>query len=383
MKGTSINKTITNNPYALNLFFTGKCNLNCRYCFVDKTNQENLTLDEKSLKKSVDLLLSYPGKKKTISFNGGEPALEFPLVKKIYNYARKKAGEKGIILDVAVMTNGTLLNQKMMDYFIKNQTILKISIDGNKLTHDKNRPFKVTPKASSFDKVIENLAKINTGKLRVAASLVFTPKNLDHFLENIKFLNSRNFYYVEFYPDLYANWKKTDLKKMKKIFQQFEAYYIKLFKENKTSKIFKNSLLDTIVNGVEIEKMDKCGKIHINALGEFYLCDKVFSLEQKGRKKYVIGNAKKGIDEKERSVVLKNLREDFFKKSGLKCKRCNYSKYCFCPVGHYIYFTTLKKGNSANFWQAFCFVSRVYAKTFLRIKGALRYNAAFARLYKY
>lgn len=383
MKGTSINKTIADNPYALNLFFTGKCNLNCRYCFVDKTNQENLTLDEKSLKKSVDLLLSYPGKKKTISFNGGEPTLEFPLVKKIYNYARKKAREKGIILDVAVMTNGTLLNQKMMDYFIKNQTILKISIDGNKLTHDKNRPFKVNSKASSFDKVMENLAKINTGKLQVAASLVFTPKNLDHFLENIKFLNKHSFYYIEFYPDLYAEWREPDLQKFKKVFRQFEAYYLKLFHGNKKQKVFKNSLLDTIVNDVETEKMENCGKIHVNAIGEFYACDKVFSLGSKERKRYVIGNVKSGLDKQKREGVLQDIREDFFAKSGLKCRKCRYYKYCFCPIGHYIYFTTVKKGNNANFWQAFCFVSRVYAKTFLRIKGALRYNTAFARLYKY
>ena len=52
MKKTTLknNTEIVNDtPYALNLFFTGKCNLNCRYCFVNKEGIEDSTLDEKSL----------------------------------------------------------------------------------------------------------------------------------------------------------------------------------------------------------------------------------------------------------------------------------------------------------------------------------------------
>lgn len=380
MKGKKNNKITLDNPYALNLFFTGKCNLNCRYCFVDKTGQENVTLNEKSLKKSVDLLFSYPGKKKTLSFNGGEPTLEFPLVKKIYNYARKKAKAKGISLDVAVMTNGTLLNQKMMDYFIRNNTILKISIDGNKLTHDRNRPFKKKNQSSSFDRIMENMSKINSEKLRVAASMVFTPKDLDYFLENIKFLNDKNFYYIEFYPDMYADWKARDLEKLKKIFKQFETYYTRLFLLKK--KAFKNSLLDTMVNEVEIEKMDRCGKIHVNAAGDFYVCDKVFSLKARERKKYVVGNVKEGIDDKTREKILKGIRKDFFQKIGLACRKCQNYRYCFCPIGHYIYFLNKEK-QRPYFWKSFCSIARIYSKIFLKIKSSLEYNDDFARLYRY
>jgi len=372
---------VNDTPYALNLFFTGKCNLNCHYCFVKKEGIENSTLDEKSLKKSVDLLFSYPGKKKTISFNGGEPTLEWPLVKKIYEYARKEAKKRGIILDVAVMTNGTFLNQEMIDYFIKNKTIVKISIDGDKITHDQNRPFKINPQLSSFDTIIENINRINSGNLRLAASMVFTPRNISRFLENITFLNSKKFYYIEFYPDLYARWGKSDLEKLKKIFKKFESYYIDLFKNNK--KAFKNSLLDTFVNDIEIEKMEKCGKIHINPEGEFYVCDKVFSLDSQKRKNYIIGDIENEIDNEKRIFFLKRLREDFFAESKLNCKKCKYYKYCFCPVGQYIYFKENKKNVSGDFWQSFCCISRAYNETFLRIKKALKYNPNFVKLYKY
>lgn len=365
------------NIYALNLFFTGKCNLSCRYCFVDKKGIENTTLNENSLKKSIDVLFSFPGRKKTISFNGGEPTLEWPLVKKIYTYALKKAKEKKIILDVAVMTNGTLLNQEIMDFFIKNKTIVKISIDGNKLTHDKNRPFKENARASSFDKILKNIGNVKSGNLRLAASLVFTPKDLDKFLDNVKFLNSRNFYYIEFYPDLYADWQKKDLEKFKKVFNDFFFYYTELFKEKK--KIFKISLLDNFVNELETEKMEKCGKIHLSAQGEFYACDKVFSLDSDARGKYAVGGVKEGVNSKKRSALLNKLRENFLKESGFGCKKCEYYKYCFCPLGHYIY----HKSAGKNFPKSFCEISKTYNEVFLKIKDKLKHNPDFVKLYKY
>src|SRR5665647_190124 len=90
----NINPKAHDTPHALNLFFTGKCNLNCTYCFVNKAGQENRTLDEKSIKKSVDLLFEYPGKKKMLSFNGGEPLLEWSLLRRIHAYASEKAKQK-------------------------------------------------------------------------------------------------------------------------------------------------------------------------------------------------------------------------------------------------------------------------------------------------
>lgn len=371
-------------PYALNLFFTGKCNLDCHYCFVDKTGLDHLTVDEKSLKKSISMLFDYQGNRKTISFNGGEPTLEFPLLKRIYDYAKTEAQERGIGLDVAVMTNGTLLNQPMVDYFAKNETIVKISIDGAKLSHDKNRPFKATPHVSSFDKIIKNLDAVDSSGLRLAASMVFTPKNIEYFLHNIQFLNKKKFHLIEFYPDLYARWEQKDLTKLRKIFKEFELYYTGLFQ--KDGRVFMNSLLSTFVNEIEINKMNYCGKIHLNVEKEFYVCDKVFSLPSRIRKKYVVGNIEEGVDDKKRSALLNKLRDGFKKTNGLMCARCSYVTYCFCPIGHYIYYLHCgdNGGNhtSQSFLRSFCSMSKIFAESFLRIKDILKHNPRFVALYQ-
>jgi uncharacterized protein len=132
-------------PKSFNIFITEKCNLNCKYCFVSKQLQ-NHKLNFISLKKAIDIFLNLPGEKKTISFNGGEPLIEYSLLKKTYIYAQQQAQKKNIYLDIAVMTNGTLLNKEKCFFFEKNKTIVKVSIDGDKNFHDLNRPFKKNPK---------------------------------------------------------------------------------------------------------------------------------------------------------------------------------------------------------------------------------------------
>lgn len=368
-------------PLALNLFFTRKCNLNCHYCFVNKSGQSSSTLDEKSLKKCVDLLLSYPGKRKSISFVGGEPMIEFFLVKKITDYALKVSKKKKIILDIKVSTNGTLLTQKVVDYFIKNKIVLKISIDGDRKTQDKNRPFKTLVNKSSFDIVIENFDRINFKNLKIIASLVFTPENIDDLIDNIIFLNKKNFFCIDFYPDYYASWQKKDLVKLKEVFHKFEVYYINLLKNDK--KVFKNFQIGVFFNNLELSRRENCNKINVGADGYIYACDKVFSLPNSKKKKYIIGNVQEGLNNKNRNETMIKLNQGFFKKSGLNCENCVFLNYCFCLLGHFIYFSNYnKKKSGQNFWKNLCYISKLYIKTSLALKKTLQYNDKFIKLYK-
>lgn len=367
-------------PYALNLFFTGKCNLNCRYCFVDKRGQENLTLGEGSIKKGVKTLYDFPGKEKTFSFNGGEPTLEFSLVKRIFKVIENGGKRTKSRLNVALMTNGTLLNQKMIDFFEKKRIIVKISIDGDRLSHDRQRPFK-SEKTSSFERIISNLDKVKIKKLQLAASMVFSPETLDDFFKNLEFLRKNKFVYIEFYPDLYAVWTKNDLLKLGRIFEELPGYFIKLFRDDAEKKI-RNSLLDAFTNNFEMNRMENCGKIHLSADGYFYACDKVFSLGADKRKKYIVGRPETGVDEMKRKIIFEDIRKNFFMKSGLKCRQCRFKKYCFCPIGHYIFFSEMRPEKMKNFYDSFCFISKTYARTFLKIKKSLKYNKNFVKMHK-
>lgn len=376
------NISAENDPDTLNLFFTGKCNLGCHYCFVDRTSLHNTTMRGDVLKKSIDLLLSRPGHKKRISYMGGEPTIEFALVKESYNYAKEQASKNGIVLETTLTTNGTLLNQEMVDYFIANEITVKLSVEGDKATHDQNRPFKGNSKCSSYDRIMENLTKVDSTGLRLAVSMVFTPRDIDGLLDRIQFLNGKGFGWIDFYPELYAHWELRDLEKVRKFFLEFEAYYIRLFKEGK--KAFKNSRIDVITNDVKIDKMQHCKKVHLNAKEEFYVCDKIFSLDAEIRKKYVVGRIYEGIDVEKRSKLLLDLEEEFLKESGLKCAECSIYQYCFCPLGHFIHYRESKYNRDReekNLLKSFCFFSKVYSRSVLGIKGALRHDPKFMKMY--
>lgn len=372
-------------PSALSLFLTGRCNLNCHYCFVNKTNLDHTTANEECLRKSIDVLFSYPGKTKNISFKGGEPLIAFPLIKRIYDYARQEADKKHIILNGAIVTNGTLLKQEMIDYFIRSRISVAISIDGTKASHDRNRPFKGSSDESSFNKIISIIEKMKFGPLKLTASMVFTPSDIEFLIENVRFLNGKGFFCVEFYPDLYARWMLKDFDVIEKVFRDFATYYIDLF--NGEEKIFKNHGIDAVVNGCGESTMDRCAELHLSPEGEYYVCDKVFSLTSEDRKRYVVGDAENGVNEQKRREMLQWLREDFASDSKLECLGCEYRSYCFCPIGHHIYASTQKAkghgGAAQDFYQAFCRFSRIYSQTFLRIQSALRYNLRFIELYQF
>ncbi|MBT9151133.1 MAG: Anaerobic sulfatase-maturating enzyme [candidate division WS2 bacterium] len=193
-------------PNSLNIFITEDCNLKCQYCFLDKAYKKS-QLTFPGLKRVINSFFLFPGKTKTIAFSGGEPLLEFPLLRKTCFYIKKKAEKENTEVHLVTTTNGTLLSKNHCQFFEKNQIIVKISIDGDRKTHDTNRLFRNNPQDSSFQTIINNLNNFNN-KSNVVASLVFTPQTVIHLFKNIKFLQKLGFGYIDFYPDIYAFWSK-------------------------------------------------------------------------------------------------------------------------------------------------------------------------------
>lgn len=378
-----------NLPEVFNIFITEKCNLGCRYCFVDKTLQDK-RLSFGELKWSIDEFLRYEGDKKSISFLGGEPLMEYELLKKTYNYLIAKKKDKNSNLNISLVTNGTLFssdNVKLIERISgENNSMVKISIDGVQAAHDLNRPFCKNSNRSSFESIVKNLKKINVNDQRIAASLVISPLTIDFFLDGVKFLHQLGFSRIDFYPDMYAQWGAKDLKKMKRSFEEFAAYYVSLFNNGAGSGVFKNSGIDHLLNnekikgGKNIKKL--CKKAHVSPDGNIYFCDKVFSLPAGSRDRYIIGSTKTGIDNEKRVKLV----QKFYKKTkvllGKKCDSCPHRNYCFCPIGHYIYFD-FKKDPLNKAFGNFCRVAKVYFGGHVNSIKKLKNNKAFSDLYKF
>lgn len=119
-----------------------------------------------------------------IGFIGGEPLLEFELMRSVFEYIREKKPTAPYILFAT--TNGTLLNDEMKAWFSahKDRFWLGLSLDGNKETHDNNR-------SNSFDSIDIDFFRKNW--LEQGTKMTLSEFSLHHFAENIKYLHSLGF----------------------------------------------------------------------------------------------------------------------------------------------------------------------------------------------
>ncbi|NTW57188.1 MAG: SPASM domain-containing protein [Chlorobiaceae bacterium] len=142
------------------LFVTQQCNLRCRYCYGGGGEYGNPgVMDESTALTAVDWLLDRCGPLEgRISFFGGEPFLNFPLMKKVAAYAREQAEKRGVRIGFSANTNLTLLDQQKLDFIRDFDVMIIASFDGPKSLFDTLRP--ALDGKSSYDRAITMLPEL-------------------------------------------------------------------------------------------------------------------------------------------------------------------------------------------------------------------------------
>jgi uncharacterized protein len=142
---------------------THKCNLNCDYCYGGdgSYNGPAIHMSRDTAKQAVDFLMKVSGNSDNcrITLFGGEPLLNFDLVKYVVQYARKEASKLNKKLHLGMTTNGLLLDDDKADFLLKENIEVTFSFDGPKKIQDKNRPFKSNKEKSSFDLIYPKILK--------------------------------------------------------------------------------------------------------------------------------------------------------------------------------------------------------------------------------
>lgn len=171
--------------HKITLQVTQNCNFRCKYCiYSEEKNGKQRTHSNKSMsweiaKQAVDFLLdhSVDCESVNIGFYGGEPLIEFSLIKKVIDYAEKIFIGKEVTFSIT--TNATLLNEDIIYFFAQHNVNLLISLDGPKAINDKGRVF--ADGRGTFDTVIEKLRLIKTLDKeyfkKVHFSMVINPEN--------------------------------------------------------------------------------------------------------------------------------------------------------------------------------------------------------------
>ncbi len=188
---------------ALCLHICHDCNLRCRYCFADEgayhARREFMSFE--TAKAAIDFLIANSGNRKVLEtdFFGGEPLMNFDVVKKTVLYAKEEAAKRGKKFLFTLTTNGLLLTGEIADFLNEEMENVVLSLDGRKKVHDAVR--KTANGKGSFDLVIENLknfVKIRGDKHYYVRG-TFTAKNLD-FGNDVLFLADSGFDSISMEP---------------------------------------------------------------------------------------------------------------------------------------------------------------------------------------
>ncbi len=315
---------------AMCLHVAHTCNLNCSYCFASqgKYQGDRALMSFETGKRAFDFLVANSGTRRNleVDFFGGEPLMNFEVVKQLVEYARKIEKEHNKNFRFTLTTNGVLLDDDVIDYLNKEMCNVVLSLDGRKEIHDH---FRVDYAGNgSYDKILpkfKNLVDKRGGKDYYMRG-TFTHNNVD-FTNDIFHMADLGFKELSMEPvvcppdDPYALTKED----LPKLFEQYEILAKEMVRRKKAGDgfTFYHYMLD-LTNGPCIYKrITGCGSgteyVAVTPWGALYPCHQFV-----GDEKYKLGDIFDGIT----NVEVQDKFRHCNAYSRKECKDCWAKLYC-------------------------------------------------------
>ena len=147
---------------ALCLHVAHTCNLNCSYCFASqgRFHGERAIMSYEVGKQALDFLVAHSGTRRNleVDFFGGEPLMNFEVVKQLTAYARSIEKEKNKKFRFTLTTNGMLIDDEVIDFCNREMSNVVLSLDGRKETHDRLRVDYAGN--GSYDRIVPKFQKL-------------------------------------------------------------------------------------------------------------------------------------------------------------------------------------------------------------------------------
>ena len=315
---------------ALCLNVAHDCNLRCKYCFADEGEYHGrrALMSEEVGKAALDFLVKNSGGRKNleVDFFGGEPLMNWEVVKKLVEYGRSIEKEYDKNFRFTITTNGTLLNDEILKFVNKEMGNIVLSIDGRKEVNDSMRPR--AGGQGCYDDIVPKYQKVaeRRHQLRYFVRGTFTHANLD-FSEDVKHLAELGFKQISVEPvvaspeDWYA-FKDDDIPIICEEYDKLAKYYIEKHKEGKGFNFFHFNI-DLEGGPCVAKRLSGCGSgceyLGVTPWGDLYPCHQFV-----GNEDFIMGNVFDGI-------TRPDIR-DKFKKSNVysrpECQKCFARYYC-------------------------------------------------------
>ncbi|MDD4503822.1 MAG: thioether cross-link-forming SCIFF peptide maturase [Clostridiaceae bacterium] len=315
---------------ALCLNIAHDCNIRCGYCFASTGDYHGgrKLMSFEVASKAIDFLLDTSGSRKRleVDFFGGEPLMNFDVVRETVLYARKRQKEYGKRIGFTITTNGTLLNNEITEFINENMDNIVLSIDGRKQVNDRMRKF--IDGSGTYANIMPKIKSLveSRGDKSYYIRGTFTANNLD-FCSDVLHLADEGFKEISIEPVVAEKERGYALKEehLPRIYQEYEKLAHKYIEYNENGKGFRyyHFLMDLDGGPCIYKRVSSCGSgveyFAVTPDGELYPCHQFV-----GRQGYLMGDVWKGVTNKE-------LQKEFSENTVYhkeKCRECWARFYC-------------------------------------------------------
>ncbi|MGN0437210.1 MAG: thioether cross-link-forming SCIFF peptide maturase [Lachnospiraceae bacterium] len=355
---------------ALCLHIAHDCNLACKYCFAGEGEYHG----DRSLmsfevgKKALDFLIANSGNRVNleVDFFGGEPLMNFEVVKQLVEYGRSQEKLHNKKFRFTLTTNGVLLTDEVMEFANKEMANVVLSIDGRKEIHDKMRPTRNGK--GSYDIIIDKFKKM--ARLRNQTNYyvrgTFTHFNPD-FSKDVLHLADLGFKQISMEPVVATEDAEYAIREedLPQLFEEYDALAKEMVIREKDGRGFNffHFMIDLSGGPCLYKRLSGCGSgteyLAVTPWGDLYPCHQFVGMED-----FCLGNVEDGIQKTE--VV------DEFKCCNVyakeKCRDCFARFYCSggCAANSYNF-----HGNLLDAYEVGCELERKRVECAIMIKAAL------------
>ncbi len=355
---------------ALCLHIAHDCNLACRYCFAEEGEYkgDRSLMSAEVGRAALNFLVANSGNRHNleVDFFGGEPTMNFDVVKEVVAYGRSLEKKYDKHFRFTFTTNGILLNDEMMEFANKEMDNVVLSIDGRKEVNDYMRPTRNGK--SSYDIIMPKFIRFaesrNQQKYYVRGT--FTRRNLD-FSNDVIHLADMGFEQISMEPvvglpeEPYAI-REEDLPQ---IFEEYDRLAKEMIKREKEGKgfTFFHFMLDLTGGPCVAKRLSGCGSgteyMAVTPWGDLYPCHQFV-----GEEDFLLGNVFDGIKKTELCDEFRQC--NVYTKE--KCRDCFARFYCSggCAANSYKF-----HGSIDDAYDLSCEMERKRVECAIMIKAAL------------
>lgn len=335
---------------ALHIFVvTDMCNLSCIYCQAkDKINRPQGYMTPKIGRKCIDMALQSPAKHLTFEFQGGEPLINFPVIKSMIEYSEEVRGDRAI--EYTVVSNLSLLTDEILDFLLAHHVSICTSLDGPEDLHNRNRQCNIP--GGSYARMKAGVEMINRRGLAVGGIETTTRYSLSRAKEIVRAYEEMGSPSVFLRPLTPLGFAKADWDEVGYTPAEYLAFYREAFQEvlqiNKEKRRFPEQhatyFLSKILGGYAQNYMElrspcgaSVGQLAYYYDGSIYTCDEARMVAEAGDSAFKLGDV---FDSKYHDLVSTGTCKATCVASSIEtipgCCDCVYQPYCgVCPVVNY------------------------------------------------